>query len=70
MENEIWPWFDGEYKVHCQEQRDYEEIMLWDGTRDGGNYSLPDGTTERDVIIPEEHKRQASRLLGVGIKRS
>jgi hypothetical protein len=58
----IWPWRDGEYKVHCQHADDYERIIRWKGTRPGGVYSTPSGN-EFDVIIPGDLLARAKSIL-------
>jgi len=49
----IWPWFDGNHKVHCFTKEMQVEIARWEGTIKHG----------RDAIIPTKHLRRAMAIL-------
>lgn len=65
MENAIWPWFDGQYKVHCNNYEAFRRISGWKDCIPHGVYSMPDGSIEWDVIIPEQHVQKARQVLGL-----
>ena len=60
---DLWPWFDGEYKVHCPDRGIYDKIMRWKGSRPGGIYYIPGQPNEYDVIIPEAYLGRVQKLL-------
>ena len=64
MINEIWKWFGSDYKAHCHNKEDYDEILAWTGTRPGGVYYFPDGNMEYDVIIPKRLHKKTALFLG------
>lgn len=68
MKNEIWKWFDSDYKVHCQRREDYDKIMSWKKSRPGGVYYIPGAPNEYDVIVPEEYVKRTAELLGLSKK--
>jgi len=68
MKNEIWKWFENDYKVHCKNRDDYEKILSWKNSRPGGVYYIPGEPNEYDAIIPEEYVEKAVELLGLDSK--
>ncbi len=65
MRNEIWRWFEGEYKAHCKERADYDKILSWKRSKPGGVYYIPGEPNEYDVILPEDYLDRARKLLGL-----
>lgn len=63
MKNDIWRWFDGKYKAHCNNYEAFRRLSNWKGCEPHGIYDMPDGSTEWDVIIPENLVDRARRLL-------
>ncbi len=63
MNNDIWPWFDGKFKAHCNNYEAFRRLSNWKGCEPHGVYDMPDGTTEWDVIIPENLVEKARLLL-------
>ncbi len=65
MKNDIWEWFNGEFKVYCESNEDYRQIMTWNGARHGSTYYFPDGSVRRDVIVSRRLHNRAAKLLGM-----
>jgi len=65
LKNDLWAWFDGLYKVHCNSYDAYRRISAWKGCTAHGVYSMPDGSVEWDVIVPEECLDDARQVLGL-----
>jgi hypothetical protein len=63
MDGRIWPWFDGEYRVHCKTRAIYNEIMSWTGSRHGSTYTYPDKHKKWDVTIAANMLKRAQALL-------
>jgi len=61
--NLIWPFFKGQYKVHCRTGEIARQIASWSGCIRDSVYYYPDGHIEYDVIIPKKHLDRAKRIL-------
>lgn len=58
-----WPWYDGEYRIHCTTLEQFKKIKRWKGCRPGSTYVLIDRTTEYDVTVPERCLSRAMALI-------
>ena len=63
----IWPFFKGQYKVHCSKRDHAKTIGSWSGCVRDAMYFFPDGHIEEDVIVPESRLKNACRLIGIVI---
>jgi len=61
-EIDIWPWYEGEFRVHCPTREIYKQMKRWKLSRHGSIYMLG-GAGEYDVTIPEEYVDRARRIL-------
>ena len=59
----IWPFFKGQYKVHCCVRNHAKEIGLWSGCVRDAVYLFPDGHVEEDVVIPDRQLKRAQSLI-------
>lgn len=65
--NEIWEWFDGEYKAHCMTRELYDKLLRLKDIREGGIYYVPNAPCEYDVILPENQLENTKRILKVSM---
>ena len=59
----IWPFFKGQYKVHCRIRSHAKQIGFWSGCIRDAVYFYPDGHVEEDVVLPSRHLRRVQILL-------
>ena len=65
MENEIWKYFEGEYKAHCSEKVDYSQMKRLKDVRAGGVYFFKRKNVGYDVIFPESQLKKIMQILNV-----
>lgn len=65
MENEIWKWFDGEFKAHCSDKIEYKQMLRLKDVRAGGVYFFKGKKVGYDVIFPESQLKKIMQILNV-----
>ena len=59
----FWPFFKGQYKVHCRNRSHAKQIGFWSGCVRDAVYFYPDGHVEEDVVIPDRQLKRAQFLI-------
>jgi len=59
----IWQWFDGKYRVHCNNGAKKDEALSWKGSKIGSIYTFPDRDKAWDVTITANNLNKAKKLV-------